>query len=102
MRLSMIAIMISYLLGSSTAQALTVDEIIKLKRAGVADSTIELLIMRTGDTRTGGVWKKDGWIIHSTATRFPDASRFEPLYGSLPMAVYPQIYVGRRFWPHQR
>ena len=102
MHFSIIAVIISLVLGCSTVQALTVDEVIKLKRAGVADSTIELLIKRTGDARAAGVWKKDGWIIHSTATRLPDASWSEPLYGDPPIAVYPQFYGGRRFWPHRR
>jgi len=58
------------LLLSGVAQALTVDEIIRLKRAGVSDSTIEMLIKGDGDSRSAGTWKtKDGWIVHTTETR---------------------------------
>ena len=102
MRISMIALMISCWLGCSAVYGLTIDEIIELKRAGVADSTIELLIKRSGDVRTGGVWKKDGWIIHSTATKLSDAWESEPLFGAPPITVYPQFYGGRRIWPHRR
>ena len=61
---------IGFLSLSGVAQALTVDEIIRLKRAGVSDSTIEMLIKGDGDSRSAGTWKtKDGWIVHTTETR---------------------------------
>ena len=78
------------------SDALTVDEIIKLKQAGIADSTIELLIKRGGDARSAGVWKQNGWIVHSTESRFPDEPRIDDYYGEYPIDVYPQIYGGRR------
>jgi hypothetical protein len=79
----------------AAAQALTVDEIIKLKQAGVADSTIELLIKRSGDARSAGVWKQDGWIVHSTESRFPDVPRIEDYQSEYPMTVYPEVYDDR-------
>lgn len=77
------------------AQALTVDDIIKLKQAGVADSTIELLIKRSGDARAAGVWKQDGWIIHTTDTR-EQRDDFNARYHAYPILVYPRFFVGRR------
>jgi len=55
---------IGFLSISGVAQALTVDEIVRLKQAGVSDSTIELLIRGDGDSRSAGTWKtKDGWRV---------------------------------------
>jgi hypothetical protein len=80
---------------ASLTRALTVDEIIKLKQAGVNDSTLELLIRR--DTPSAGVWKEDGWIVYSTAGRFPDTPRLENYQSDNPITVYPQVYSGRRW-----
>ena len=80
----------------TATHALTVDEIIKLKQSGVSDSTIELLIKRGGDARSAGVWKQDGWIIHSTESRFPDQIRIDGYYDSYPIDVYPQFHGARR------
>ncbi|MDH3444803.1 MAG: hypothetical protein OEN50_12810 [Deltaproteobacteria bacterium] len=81
---------------ATVSHALTIEEIIKLKQAGVGDSTIELLIERSGDARSAGSWKQDGWIIHSTESRFPDKPRIEPHHGFNPIAVYPRVLGGRR------
>ena len=83
------------LIGAVTAQALTVDEIIRLKQAGVSDSTIELLIKRSGDAKSAGVWKQDGWIIHTTDTR-ERREDFDPRYHGYPIYVYPRFFVRRR------
>jgi hypothetical protein len=90
------------LMSAASVQALTVDEVIKLKKAGVSDSTIELLIKRGGDARSAGVWRQDGWIIHSTETRFPDTLQNESFYNGYPVDVYPQFFGARRFWPNKR
>ena len=81
---------------AALSNALTVEETIKLKQAGVADSTIELLIERSGDARSAGTWKQDGWIIYSTESRFPEKSLFEPYRDSYPITVYPEFFGGRR------
>lgn len=81
---------------ASAARALSADEIIKLKQAGVSDSTIELLIKRGGDARSAGVWKQDGWIVYSTESRFPDNPRLEDYQGEYPITVYPQVDHERR------
>jgi hypothetical protein len=80
----------------SASRALTVEEIIRLKQAGVADSTIELMIKRGGDARSAGVWKQDGWIVYSTESRFPDEFTIDGYYSDYPITVYPQIYGDRR------
>jgi hypothetical protein len=82
---------------STMAQALTIDEIIKLKRAGVSDSTIEMLIKGDGDSRSAGTWKtKDGWIVHSTDTREQRVDYYDAGYSGYPIAVYPSYGFGRR------
>jgi hypothetical protein len=86
-----------FLLLSTIAQALTVDEIIRLKQAGVSDSTIELLIKADGDNRSAGTWKtKDGWIVHTTETREPAISPDNRYQTDYPIAVYPGAYFRRR------
>ncbi len=89
------ALFISWSLAAAS-HALTIEEIIKLKQAGVADSTIELLIERGGDARSAGTWKQDGWIVHSTESRFPDKPRYEPHHGYYPTTVYPRVFGARR------
>jgi hypothetical protein len=88
---SLLALIVTACLFPAISHGLTVDEVIKLKQAGVSDSTIELLISRSGDARSAGVWKQDGWIIHSTESRFPDEPRIDSYYGDYPIEVYPQF-----------
>jgi hypothetical protein len=79
------------------AAALTVDEIIGLKQAGVSDSTIERLIKGGGDNRSAGTWKtKDGWIVHSTDTRDPEYYKYMNSGNTYPMVIVPRVFVGRR------
>jgi hypothetical protein len=80
----------------TTASALSVDEIIELKQAGVSDGTIELLIKRAGDARSAGVWKQDGWIVYSSESRFPDTPAFDIAPNYYPMTLYPQMHIDRR------
>lgn len=91
-------VVLELLLIASAAQALTVDEVIRLKRAGVSDSTIELMLKGDGDSRSAGVWKtKDGWIVHTTESRerttYSDENHFDNRY---PVAVYPNIFLRRK------
>jgi hypothetical protein len=92
----LLVLIVTIWLCPGVSHGLTVDEIIKLKRAGVSDSTIELLISRSGDPRSAGVWKQDGWIVHSTESRFPDLPRIDGYYNDYPIAVYPQFFGDRR------
>jgi hypothetical protein len=79
---------------ASATRALTVDEIVKLKEAGVSDVTIELLIRR--DTPSVGVWKENGWIVYSTESRLPHPPKIIPHPSEYPLSVYPQIDTDRR------
>ncbi len=98
MRLFTLVLLVSLFLAFEAANALTVDEIIKLKQGGVSDETIQLLIRGDSDYRLSGTWKtKDGWIIHSTRIggygKELDAT-YQNLY---PLEVYPQVFPGRRW-----
>jgi len=87
-----LSVVVLFSLGLATAHALTVDEIVKLKQAGVGDATIELLIESEGTSRVAGVWRtKDGWIVHTTDTR---AHRPGSDQGYYPMVMTPQVFVG--------
>jgi hypothetical protein len=86
-------------LGAASAHALTVEEIIRLKKSGVADSTIELLIEKNAEeNRRAGVIRRDGWIVHTTDTREPQPVWIDDYsYGSTyPTAVYPWVRGERR------
>jgi len=91
-------LLIGSLLLAEIAQALTVDEIIRLKQAGVSDSTIKQVIKGDGDSRSAGTWKtKDGWIVHMTETREPKRYSDDRYYGNeYPIAVYPNVFVRRK------
>jgi hypothetical protein len=82
-------------LGVASAHALTVEEILRLKKAGVADSTIELLIEKNAEQdRRTGIIRRDGWIVHTTDTREPQAVDNYGYETSYPIDVYP--WVGGR------
>ena len=85
------------LMSLAPAHALTIDEIIKLKKAGVSDTTIDLLIERDGSPRAAGTWRtKDGWIIHTTEVREPRPYANYNYGSSYPIFVEPNVSVGRR------
>jgi hypothetical protein len=90
-------LLMGLLLLPAMAQAVTVDEIIKLKRAGVADSTIELLIEKDAvrEKRTG-IIRRDGWIVHTTDTRETEPVLGENYGTAYPIEVYPQVGRVRR------
>jgi hypothetical protein len=86
------------LIASTTVGALTVDEIIKLKKAGVGDATIEWLYEHDGTAKAAGTWHtKDGWVVHSTDTREPQTTVLNGEQSSYPLSIYPQVgWRGRR------
>jgi hypothetical protein len=66
------------LLFSFFTVAQTVDEIIKLKRAGVDAPMIELLIKKSTEReRITGIVRQDGWMIHTTEPREPERARVD-------------------------
>src|SRR5713226_10762727 len=81
----------------SKANALTVDEIIKLKQGGVSDETIQLLNTRDSNNRPSSKWKtKDGWIVHSTemgGSRLYFGRVYQDPY---PVVIYRGSFTGRR------
>jgi hypothetical protein len=86
------------LVSFAQADALTIDEIIKLKKAGVSDSIIEMLIERDGSPRAAGTWRtNDGWIIHTTEVREPRPYANYDSRNSYPIFVEPNIAPGRRW-----
>jgi hypothetical protein len=85
------------MLSFGLAHALTVDEIIKLKKAGVSDTTIELLIQRDGSARAAGTWRQDGWIIHTTDVRAPRPYVNYDSSNTYPIFVEPNVALGRRW-----
>jgi hypothetical protein len=94
----LVLVVLGWLLFSvASANALTVDEIIKLKQAGVGESTIQMLIERDGTSKAAGTWRtKDGWVVHTTDTREPQPVLFDGYQFSYPLSVYPQVWRGRR------
>jgi hypothetical protein len=86
------------LVSFTPANALTIDEIIKLKKAGVSDTTIELLIERDGSARAAGTRRTiDGWIIHTTEVREPRPYANYNAGSSSPIFVEPNISLGRKW-----
>jgi len=96
MRYFWIAGALAMFLYVGNANALTVDEIVKLKQAGVSDETIQLLIEREGDAKSAGVWTtRDGWRVHTTEVR--PARRVEQYPPVLyPLWIAPRVFAGRR------
>ena len=94
----LVLVVLGWLLFSvASANALTVDEIIKLKQAGVGESTIQMLIERDGTAKAAGTWRtKDGWIVHTTETREPQPTVLGGEQLSYPLSIYPQVWRGRR------
>ncbi|HMF48499.1 MAG TPA: hypothetical protein VK603_07645 [Candidatus Saccharimonadales bacterium] len=89
-------LLMGLLLLPAMAQALTVDEIVKLKRAGVADSTIELLVEKDAvQQKRSGIVRQNGWIVHTTDTREAQPLSGEN-YEAYPIQVYPQVGGVRR------
>ena len=96
MRYFAIAGVLAFCFWAVRASALTVDEIVKLKQAGVSDETIQLLIEGEGDAKSAGVWTtKDGWRVHTTEVR--PARRVEQ-YPAVPYPLWiaPRVFAGRR------
>jgi hypothetical protein len=97
MRCFTLALLISLFFAFETANALTVDEIIKLRQGGVSDETIQLLIRRDSDYRLSGTWKtKDGWIIYSTEIGGHRKSVDAAYQNFYPIDVYPQVFPRHR------
>lgn len=74
--------------------ALTVEEIVTLKKQGVSDQTIERLIELEQADRNSGSWRtRDGWIVHSTEIRRYPHAYSEPYSQSYPIVIYPRVLL---------
>jgi hypothetical protein len=92
-----LALCVGLLLLPGMARALSVDEIIKLKQAGVADSTIELLIEKDADrAKSAGIVRHNGWIVHTTETREPQRWFTDNDGSAYPIVAYPWVSIRRR------
>jgi len=79
------------------AQALSVEEVIKLKQAGLADSTIELLIKKDADqAKSAGIIRPQGWIVHTTETREAQRVLTDNYGTTYPIALYRWVGIRRR------
>ena len=97
MRVFTLTLFASLFLAFNIANALTVDEIIKLKQGGVSDETIQLLIRRDSEYRPSGTWKtKDGWIIYSTEMGGRHKTVDATYQNAYPIEVYPQVFPRHR------
>jgi len=82
---------ILFLLINSSVFSLTVEEIVKLKNAGVSEQTIRLLIDQEKERRSG-VWRtQDGWIIHTSEIN-PQNNRFADPQQFYPFTAYPFVF----------
>ena len=92
-----LALLICLLMLPAMAHALGVDEIIKLKEAGVADSTIELLIKKDADqAKSAGIVRQNGWIVHTTETCETQRLLTGNDGSSYPVVAYPRASIRRR------
>jgi hypothetical protein len=80
------------------AYSLTVEEILSLKKAGVSEETIQMLLEREREDRAmalrAGTWKTgDGRVVYSTEG---NATPSQPCQEVYPLCIYPQIDAPRR------
>ena len=87
------------LAGAGAARALTVDEILRLKKAGVSDETIQMLIEQEYEEKAAADYlgrreTPEGTVIRSTGKRpRPASPPPAPGGGYYPGGVYPFIKV---------
>lgn len=98
MKFFTLVLLVSLFFVFETANALTVDEIIKLKQGGLSDETIQLLIRRDNDYRLSATWKtKEGSIVQSTEFDHDRKTVAADCQTSYPLEIYPQVFPGRRW-----
>ncbi|MBI3303440.1 MAG: hypothetical protein HYZ72_15360, partial [Deltaproteobacteria bacterium] len=118
-----IAVLVASLFCGASAFALTPEEVLKLKAAGVSDETIQMMLQKELDDKVSsdtveqgyatehmGTWKlKDGRTIHSTGKRqlplhYPTEYPPPPPYAPqiYPYVVLPPAGARRPFPPATR
>ena len=85
-------------LAAASGYALTVQEILSLKKAGVSEETIQMLLEREREERAmalrAGTWKTgDSRVVYSTEG---NATTTQPNQEVYPLCIYPQIDAARR------
>jgi hypothetical protein len=86
-------------LAASPGYALTVEEILSLKKAGVSEETLQMLLEREREEKLmaqrAGVWKLgEGRTFYTTEGAPANAAEYrQEVY---PLCIYPQIDAPRR------
>ncbi|HEY3302981.1 MAG TPA: hypothetical protein VGL70_05535 [Candidatus Binatia bacterium] len=84
---------------AAPAYSLTVDEILALKKAGVSEETLQMLLEREREERLtaqrAGTWKlADGRTVYTTEGAAPNSTEYrQEVY---PLCIFPQVDVPRR------
>ena len=86
------------LIATSPAYSLTVEEILALKKAGVSEETIQMLLEREREDKAmalrAGTWKlPDGRVVYSTEGGSTSTQPYQEVY---PLCIYPQIDAPRQ------
>ncbi len=95
----LILLLIGLGLPAAPAYGLTVQEILALKKAGVSEETIQMLLEREREERApalrAGSWKTgDGRVVYSTEGN--PGSPQELRQDGYPVCIYPQVDAARR------
>jgi hypothetical protein len=104
---AVLAGMICSLLLAAPALALTPDEVIRLKEAGVSDTLIQSMIESGSNTHDGsGIWEDKGQITYQAAPNYNarrDQYRHERWKEERALEAVGQVIIdGRRPLPNQR
>jgi hypothetical protein len=91
-----VALLVFLGLSATPGFSLTVEEILALKKAGVSEETIQMLLEREREEKAmalrAGTWKLgDGRTVYSTEGAAPPASQYGP--EAYPLCIYPMIDV---------
>jgi len=94
---TILALLFFSLLANTPAYALSVVEVLALKKAGVGDETIQMLIDAERDSRAvadriGHYRTSNGWLVHTTpGSQSADISPSNS-YGASSLCVSPTIF----------
>ncbi|MGH7766158.1 MAG: hypothetical protein ACREQP_01780 [Candidatus Binatia bacterium] len=89
----------AWLLLAAPAYSLTVDEILALKKAGVSEETLQMLLEREREEKwmaqRAGTWKLgDGRTVYTTEGAPSNSTEYrQEVY---PLCIFPQVEVPRR------
>lgn len=102
---TILALLVFTFVANAPAYALSVVEVLALKKAGVGDETIQMLIEAERDSRAvadriGHYRTSDGWLVHTTpGSQSADISPSNS-YGTSPLCISPTIFPkAKGHWP---